>query len=61
MEGKFLKPYKGFNIEKTWESNLDGTIRKSTVIYTAYDENDGIYDADKTISGIKKKIDIYVG
>ena len=29
MEEKLLKPYKGFNIEKTWELNLDGTIKKT--------------------------------
>lgn len=60
MNGKLLKPYKGFIIEKSWEENFDGTIKKDTVIYTAYTEDfNGVFDAAKTLIELKKKIDVY--
>lgn len=30
MTVKLLKPYKGFEIEKSYETKADGTIRKDT-------------------------------
>ena len=59
MNGKTLKPYKGFMIEKSWEENMDGTIKKDTVVYTAYTENEDLFDAAKSLTELKKKIDVY--
>lgn len=59
MEVKTLKPYKDFNIEKSYETNPDGTIRKDTIVYTAYTSDGDLYDASTTLSGLKKEIDIY--
>ena len=60
MNGKTLKPYKGFMIEKSWEENMDGTIKKDTVLYTAYiNDGDGVFDAAKSLAELKKKIDVY--
>lgn len=60
MTVKFLKPYKGYEIEKSYETKADGTIRKDTIIYTAYAEEDGsLYDGAKTLEELKRKIDIY--
>lgn len=61
MTVKLLKPYKGFEIEKSYEEKLDGTIKKDTIIYTAYadDEDNALFDAATTLSDLKKKIDIY--
>lgn len=58
---KSLKPYKGFDIEKSYEEKGDGTIKKDTIVYTAYadDEDNALFDATKTLSELKKKIDIY--
>ena len=62
MQVKLLKPYKGFEIEKSYETNKDGTIRKDTIVYTAYAEVDGgLYDGAKTLAELKRKIDIYFG
>ncbi len=36
MTVKLLKPYKGFEIEKSYEEKPDGTIKKDTIVYTAY-------------------------
>lgn len=59
MESKLLKPYKGFTIEKSWEEWLDGT--KHDIVYTAYTEDgNGVFDAAKTLSELKKRIDVYV-
>ena len=61
MESKVLKPYKGFIIEKSWEIKADGTIKKDTVLYTAYTENEnGVYDAKPNLAELKKEIDRYV-
>lgn len=60
IESKLLKPYKGFKIEKSYEKKTDGTIRKDTIVYTAYTEDDDLYDAKKMLSELKKSIDIYV-
>ncbi len=61
MTVKSLKPYKGFGIEKSYKEKADGTIRKDTIIYTAYPEDGyGVFDAAKTLSGLKKKIDNYL-
>ncbi len=61
MTVKLLKPYKGFEIEKSYETKKDGTIRKDTIVYTAYadDEDNALFDAAKTLPELKKKIDIY--
>ena len=59
MESKLLKPYKGFTIEKSWEEYPDGT--KHDIVYTAYTEGgNGVFDADRTLPDLKKKIDVYV-
>ena len=59
MESKLLKPYNGFTIEKSWEEWPDGT--KHNIAYTAYTEDgNGVFDAAKTLSELKKKIDAYV-
>lgn len=59
MESKLLKPYKGFMIEKSWKEWTDGT--KHNIVYTAYtEEGNGVFDADKTLSGLKRKINQYV-
>jgi hypothetical protein len=61
MEVKTLKPYKGFEIEKSYETNKDGTIKKDTIIYTAYPvDSYGVFDAAMTLSELKKKIDNYL-
>lgn len=61
MEVKLLKPYKGFEIEKSYETKADGTIKKDTIVYTAYAESDGgLYDAAKTLPELKRKIDVYL-
>lgn len=61
MQVTLLKPYKGFQIEKSYEEKTDGTINKDTIVYTAYadDEDNALFDAAKTLSELKKKIDIY--
>ena len=59
MESKLLKPYKGFTIEKSWKERPDGT--KHDIVYTAYTEDgNGVFDAAKTLSELKKKINEYV-
>lgn len=57
LEGKILKSYNGYMIEKSWEEKPDGTIDKETIVYTAYTE-DGelLVEADKTLVGLKKKL-----
>ena len=61
MESKVLKPYKGFTIEKSWETKTDGTIKKDTVLYTAYTEDgNGVYDARSNLAELKKEIDDYI-
>lgn len=60
MESKLLKPYKGFDIEKSYEINADGTIRKDTIVYAAYTSDGNLYDCLTTLSALKKEIDIYV-
>jgi hypothetical protein len=57
---KSLKPYKGFDIEKSYEEKGDGTIKKDTIIYTAYSVDGGVFDGAKTLSELKKKIDSYL-
>ena len=57
MESKMLKPYKGMDIEKSYELNADKTIKKSSIVYTAYDCDDNLFDGAKTLSQLKRKID----
>ena len=52
-----LKPYKGMTIEKSYDLNADKTIKKDSIIYTAYDYDDNLFDASKTLSQLKRKID----
>ena len=57
--GKELKPYKGFDIKKTWE--LDRFGNQTNVCYTAYtDDGYGVYDSTATLAELKKKIDAYL-
>ena len=59
MESKLLKPYKGFTIEKSWKKWSDGS--KHDIVYTAYTEDgNGMFDSAKTLSELKKKIDVYI-
>lgn len=61
MEVKLLKPYRGFEIEKSYETNKDGTIKKDSVIYTAYAiEDGGLYDGAETLAELKRKINSYL-
>lgn len=61
MTVKSLKPYKGFDIEKSYDEKPDGTIKKGTIIYTAYPKDSyGVFDATTTLSELKKKIDNYL-
>ena len=59
MESKLLKPYKGYTIEKSYKTNTDGTIKKGSVVYTAYDSMGDVYDGAGTLAELKKKIDRY--
>ena len=59
MEAKSLKPYKGYEIEKSYETKADGTIIKDTIVYTAYTADGDLYDAATTLSALKKEIDTY--
>ena len=57
LDGKLLKSYNGYMIEKSWEVKPDGTIDKETIIYTAYTaDGEGLVDAAKTLAGLKKKL-----
>lgn len=60
MESRLLKPYKGFDIEKSWDTKADGTIKKDTVLYTAFTSDGDLYDAKKTLTELKKEIAGYV-
>ena len=57
MESKMLKPYKGMDIEKSYELNADKTIKKDSILYTAYDSDGNLFDGSKTLSQLKRKID----
>jgi len=59
MTVKSLKPYKGFEIEKSYEEKTDGTIKKNSIVYTAYTKDGDLYDASTVLTALKKKIDIY--
>lgn len=59
MEAKTLKSYKGMEIEKSYDLKSDGTIKKESIIYTAYDAEDSVFDGAKTLAELKKKIDEY--
>lgn len=51
-----LKDYKGFQIIKYIENK--GT--RADIEYMATTEDDDTFDCDKTLSGLKKKIDTYL-
>ena len=59
MESKMLKPYKGMEIEKSYDLKADGTIKKDSIVFTAYDTEGNLFDGAKTLSELKKKIDEY--
>ena len=59
MESKMLKPYKGMKIEKSYDLKADGTIKKDSIVFTAYDTEDNLFDGAKTLSELKKKINEY--
>ena len=59
MESKMLKPYKGMEIEKSYDLKADGTIKKDSIVFTAYDAKGNLFDGAKTLSELKKKIDEY--
>ncbi len=59
---ELLKPYKGFQIEKSWLEDMRGHIMKGTIVYTAYDEEgDGLFNAAKNLNELKRMIREYVG
>lgn len=62
MKSKTLNPYKEFQIEKSYEESADGTIKKDTIVYTAYtdDDDNALFDAAETLSDLKRKIDEYL-
>ena len=60
MECKILKSYKSMKIEKSYEIKSDGTINKDTILFTAYTEDNGVFDGAKTLAELKKKIDEYM-
>ena len=62
MEERSLKDYKGFQILKTWDLEMNGYERfvQANVLYMAYDKDDNIFDSAKTLKELKKKIDNYV-
>ena len=55
MESKMLKPYKGMEIEKSYDLKADGTIKKDSIVFTAYDTEGNLFDGAKTLSELKKK------
>lgn len=59
MESKMLKSYKGMEIEKSYDLKADGTIKKDSIVFTAYDTECNLFDGAKTLSELKKKIDEY--
>ena len=59
MESKMLKPYKGMEIEKSYDLKADGTIKKDSIVFTSYDTEGNLFDGAKTLSELKKKIDEY--
>ena len=59
MESKMLKPYKEMEIEKSYDLKADGTIKKDSIVFTAYDTEGNLFDGAKTLSELKKKIDEY--
>ena len=59
MENKMFKPYKGMEIEKSYDLKADGTIKKDSIVFTAYDTEGNLFDGAKTLSELKKKIDEY--
>ena len=60
MESKMLKSYKGMEIEKSYDLKADGTIKKDSIVFTAYDTEGNLFDGAKTLSELKKEIDRYV-
>ena len=55
-----MKPYKGFIIEKSWETS-EFTEKKIDIMYTAYTKDgNGVFDCTKTLPELKKKINSYI-
>lgn len=40
IDSKSLAPYKGYNIEKTWETDRKGRPIKDSVLYQVVDQDD---------------------
>lgn len=59
MEEKTMKAYKGYNIQKSYDLKGNGTIDKASIVYTAYDADGNLFDANGNLSALKKKIDNY--
>ena len=60
METKTLRPYKGMVIEKSYDLKANGTIKKDSIVFTAYDTEGNVFDGAKTLSVLKEKIDKYM-
>lgn len=60
METKMLRPYKGMVIEKSYDLKANGTIKKDSIVFTAYDTEGNVFDGAKTLSELKEKIDKYM-
>lgn len=58
MITKILKLYKGFEIEKSYDENEDGTIDKESILYCAYKDGD-FFDAKNNLAPLKRSIDRY--
>lgn len=52
-----LKDYKGFQVTKYIENKGTRVERKE---YLATTQNNDLFDCDKTLSGLKKKMDTYL-
>ena len=57
LECKYCIYYNFHNIEKSYELNADKTIKKDSIVYTAYDSEGNLFDGSKTLSQLKRKID----
>lgn len=52
---KWLKPVNGLYIDKSWKLNANGTIKKSSIVYTVYERKDGDFlDSFNTLAKAQK-------
>ena len=57
-EFKYVRDYKGFEIQKAWQVDFEGKKRKGTEVYIVVDdEDDCIGEEYKTLTEAKKFID----